>query len=227
MRAVVFSSLALSVIIGAGQVWGQSGIPGGELRRNVPYDTEARVSSAARWLDRHGICTTSYMPPLELVSPPKHGTVRFVTALIPAPRGSGCDSSIPGTVVLYRPNSGFVGGDQFTYNSPADPMTIEQVGPRGPITINVTVAPPAPTTAVPPETNRYGLPPACYHDADTICGDVQRGGGRIVACLRRNATRVSAVCATAISIAPTPIPQASASPTAPAVPPNERQPVGR
>jgi len=54
----------------------------------------------------------------------------------------------------------------------------------------------------PPDTNRYGLPPACYQDADTICGDVQRGGGRIVACLRRNATSVSTVCSNTISTGP-------------------------
>jgi hypothetical protein len=46
--------------------------------------------------------------------PPKHGTVRFVATDIGAPPGSGCSNSVYGQAVLYRPNPGFVGDDQFT-----------------------------------------------------------------------------------------------------------------
>src|SRR5205085_2744860 len=77
---LVLSLLSISLIIGVSEVWGQSVMPPTELHRNVPRDTEARVISHMRWRDRHGICTTSYVPTLELVIPPKHGAVRFETS---------------------------------------------------------------------------------------------------------------------------------------------------
>jgi hypothetical protein len=74
------------------------------------------------------------------VTPPKHGTVRFVTTDVGAPRGSGCTNSVYGQAVLYHPDAGFVGEDQFTYNSPADATAFEHVGPpSGLRTVIVTV----------------------------------------------------------------------------------------
>jgi hypothetical protein len=128
----------------SGQVWGQSGAPGTKLRRSVLRDTETMVGSASQWRYREGEgqvqCSPNGIPALELVTPPKHGTVRFVEADLGVPRGSGCINSVYGKAVLYRPNPGFVGKDEFTYNVPADPTAFEHLGrPPGPWTVFVTV----------------------------------------------------------------------------------------
>ena len=134
----------LVTVIAPGQVWGQSGAPGTKLRRVVPPDTETMVASASRFRYREGEgqkqCSPNGIPALELVTPPKHGTVRFVVADLGVPKGSGCINSVYGQAVLYRPDPGFVGKDRFTYNVPADPMAFDYLGrlPR-PWTVFVTV----------------------------------------------------------------------------------------
>jgi hypothetical protein len=91
------------------------------------------------------MCSTWYIPTLELVTPPKHGTVRFVATDIGVPTGSGCINSVYGQAVLYRPDPGFVGDDQFTYNTPGDAVTYGgtwaglPVSPPGQRTVIVTV----------------------------------------------------------------------------------------
>jgi hypothetical protein len=102
------------------------------------------VSSASRWRYREGEgqvqCSPNGIPALELVTPPKHGTVRFVLADLGVPKGSGCINSVYGQAVMYRPDAGFVGRDQFTYNVPNDPMAFVHLGrPPGPWTVFVTV----------------------------------------------------------------------------------------
>jgi hypothetical protein len=144
-KTAVYLLLPLLVtVMVPGQVWGQSDAPGTKLRRSVPPDTETMVSSASRWRYREGEgqvqCSPNGTPALELVTPPKHGTVRFVAADLGVPRGSGCTNSVYGQAVLYRPDPGFVGKDQFTYNVPADPMAFVHLGrPPGPWTVFVTV----------------------------------------------------------------------------------------
>jgi len=134
----------LTIVVPPSQVLGQSGAPGTKLRRVVPSDTETMVSSASRWRYREGEgqrqCSPNGNPVLELMTPPKHGTVRFVDADLGIPKGSGCINSVYGKAVLYRPNPGFVGKDRFTYNVPADPMAFEHLGrPPGPWTVFITV----------------------------------------------------------------------------------------
>jgi hypothetical protein len=76
--------LLLVMVIVPGQIWGQSEAPGTKLRRVVPRDAETMVSSAAQWRYREGEgqrqCTPNGIPGLELVTPPEHGTVRFIDA---------------------------------------------------------------------------------------------------------------------------------------------------
>jgi hypothetical protein len=124
-----------------GRVWGQAGPQETTLRRSVPRDAETMVSSASRWRSQGGagLCSTWYIPALELVTPPKHGTVRFVSTDIGVPRGSGCSNSVYGQAVLYHPAPGFVGEDQFTYNSPDEPMAMNWTGRPGLKTVIVTV----------------------------------------------------------------------------------------
>ena len=134
----------LTIVVPPTQIWGQSGAPGTKLRRLVPPDTETMVSSASRWRYREGEgqrqCSPNGNPVLELMSPPKHGTVRFVDADLGIQKGSGCINSVYGKAVLYRPNPGFVGKDRFTYNVPADPMAFEHLGrPPGPWTVFISV----------------------------------------------------------------------------------------
>jgi len=110
----------------------------------VPPDTETMVGSASRRRYREGEgqrqCSPNGNPVLELVTPPKHGTVRFVDADLGIPKGSGCINSVYGKAVLYRSNPGFVGKDRFTYNVPADLMAFEHLGrPPGPWTVFITV----------------------------------------------------------------------------------------
>ena len=142
-KTTVYLILPLLVtIMGPGQVWGQSGGPETQLRRLVPRDTEARVSADAnvRRQEGSGLCSPNGIPVLELVTPPKHGTVRFVTADIGIPRGSGCTNSVYGQAVLYRPDPGFVGRDLFTYSRPTEPMAFDWTGPHAGLrTVIVTV----------------------------------------------------------------------------------------
>jgi hypothetical protein len=128
----------------SGQVWGQSGAPGTKLRASVLRDTETMVGSASQWRYREGEgqvqCSPNGIPALELVTPPKHGTVRFVEADLGVPRGSGCINSVYGQAVMYRPDPGYVGKDLFTYNVSGDPMAFVHLGrPAGPWTVFVTV----------------------------------------------------------------------------------------
>jgi hypothetical protein len=144
-RTAVHLLLLLSItLMVPGQVWGQSGAPGTKLRRVVLPDMETMVSSASQWRYREGEgqeqCSPNGVPALELVSPPKHGTVRFVFADLGVPKGSGCINSVYGEAVLYRPDPGFVGKDQFTYDVPADPTAFVHLGPPpGPWTVIVIV----------------------------------------------------------------------------------------
>ena len=142
--AVCLLLLLLVTVTVPGQVWGQSGAPGTKLRRVVPRDTETMVSSASQFRYREGEgqkqCSPNGVPALELVTPPKHGTVRFVFADLGVPKGSGCINSVYGEAVMYRPDPGFVGRDRFTYIVPADPMAFNYLGrPPGPWTVFVTV----------------------------------------------------------------------------------------
>ena len=125
-------------------VWGQSGTLGTKLRASVLRDTETMVASASRWRYHEGEaqvqCTPNGIPALELVTPPQHGTVRFVDVDLGIPKGSGCINSVYGKAVFYRPNTGYVGKDQFVYNVPDDPMAFTHLGrPAGPWTVFVTV----------------------------------------------------------------------------------------
>ena len=132
----------LVTVIVPGQVWGQSGAPGTQLRHSIPRDTERMVSSASKWRHQEGSgqCSPNGIPALELIAPPKHGTVRFATTDIGIPRGSGCTNPVYGQGVFYRPDPGFVGRDQFTYNVPADSTAFEHFGPPpGPWTVIVRV----------------------------------------------------------------------------------------
>jgi hypothetical protein len=125
-----------------GQVRGQSGGPGTQLRRSIPRDIETMVGSAVKYRVQEGSgqCSPNGIPELELVTPPKHGNVRFVTTDVGIPRGSGCSNSIYGQGVFYRPDPGFVGRDRFTYNVPDDPTAFIRLGPPpGPWTVIVTV----------------------------------------------------------------------------------------
>jgi hypothetical protein len=135
---------SLAMVMTPGQVCGQSGAPGTKLHRVVPPDTETMVASASRFRYREGEgqkqCSPNGIPALELVTPPKHGTVRFVVADLGVPKGSGCINSVYGQAVLYRPEPGFVGKDRFSYNVPADAMAFDYMGrPPGPWTVFVTV----------------------------------------------------------------------------------------
>jgi hypothetical protein len=76
---------------------------------------------------------TRYLPTIELVTPPQHGTIRFDTADVGVPAGSGCSNSVTGTVILYRPNPAFVGKDQFTYKMQGDPMAMDHIGTQNPL----------------------------------------------------------------------------------------------
>jgi hypothetical protein len=125
--------LLLGMVMVPGAVWGQSDTPGTKLRRIVPRDTETMVASASQFRIQEGasyqLCTPNGVPALELVEPPKHGTVRFIQADLGIPRGSGCKNSVYGQAVMYRPNPGFVGRDRFTYTVPGDPTAFNRLGP--------------------------------------------------------------------------------------------------
>jgi hypothetical protein len=134
----------LAMVMVPGQIWGQSDAPGTKLRRLVLRDTETMVASASQYRTQEGagyqLCTPNGVPALELVEPPKNGSVRFVVADLGIPKGSGCKNSVYGQAVMYRPNAGFVGRDRFTYTVPVDPTAFVRLGPPpGPWTVFVKV----------------------------------------------------------------------------------------
>jgi hypothetical protein len=136
--------LLLVMVMVPGQLYGQSDTPGTKLRRVALRDTDTMVASASQYRTHEGegyqLCTPNGVPALELVTPPKHGTVRFVVADLGIPKGSGCKNSVYGEAVMYRPDPGFVGRDRFTYTVPADPTAFVHLGPPpGPWTVFVTV----------------------------------------------------------------------------------------
>jgi hypothetical protein len=113
-----------------------------EMRRTVPPNVESRIGSAAMWHIKggNGRCAARGTPTLEITAPPMHGTVRFDTADVGIPKGSGCRNSVYGVVILYTPAPGFVGQDQFTLNRVRDPTAFNWVGlPPGLKTFIVTV----------------------------------------------------------------------------------------
>ena len=136
--------LLFVMVMVPGQACGQSDVPGTKLRRVVPRDTETMVASASQYRTHEGegyqLCTPNGVPALELVEPPKHGSVRFVVADLGIPKGSGCKNSVYGQAVMYRPDAGFVGRDRFTYKVPGDPTAFVRLGPPpGPWTVFVKV----------------------------------------------------------------------------------------
>ena len=111
-------------------------------RRKVPSGEETMVASASGWRSgRPGsLCSEYYISALQIVDPPKHGTVRF-DSILTIPKGSGCSNPIHGQGVFYRSADGYIGQDQFTYHRPDDPMAFNWVGgvPPGNRTVVVTV----------------------------------------------------------------------------------------
>ena len=126
---------------GSGEVRGQQSVRPTTQYRTVPRDTETMVAAPVFVRQRQvGYCTAADIPALDLVTPPKHGTVRFVITEVGAPKRLGCSNPVYGRGVLYRPEPGFVGEDQFTYYRPPEPMAFNSVGPPpGPRTVIVTV----------------------------------------------------------------------------------------
>jgi len=93
-----------------------------ELRRVVPRDDETVVGRAALWKNNSGQCSMIGTPDMEIITQPSHGSARIVPASFAVSEG-GCVNQVYGLVVLYRPASGFVGEDRFTYSLARDAMT--------------------------------------------------------------------------------------------------------
>jgi hypothetical protein len=114
-----------------------------EIHRTVSPNVESKVGSSAMWHIKEGNerCAARGTPTLDITVPPKHGTVRFVTGDVGIPEGSGCSNSVYGLVILHTPAPGFVGQDQFTYNSVRDAMAFNWVErhPPGLRTLVITV----------------------------------------------------------------------------------------
>jgi hypothetical protein len=113
-----------------------------QIRRAVPPNIESQIGSTAMWHIKggNGRCASRGTPTLEITAPPMYGTIRFDTADVGIPKGSGCSNSVYGTVILYTPAPGFVGQDQFTINHVRDAMSFNWIGlPPGPRTYIVTV----------------------------------------------------------------------------------------
>jgi hypothetical protein len=130
--ATVASALLLPLMlsVGAGLAWGQSGPPVVQHRR-VLHDTDTRVGWFANYQrDDNGNCSARFIPTLNIVTPPAHGLVQFVTESRVLPR-TGCNNPFYGMAVMYRPSPGFVGEDQFTITRPDDPMAMIHVGRGG------------------------------------------------------------------------------------------------
>jgi hypothetical protein len=111
-------------------------------KRRVISGVETMVASTSGFRSGRpgGLCSEYYIPALQIVDPPKHGTVRFDT-IFTIPKGSGCPNPIHGQGVFYRPADGYTGRDEFTYHRPDNPMAFNWVGgvPPGNRTVVLTV----------------------------------------------------------------------------------------
>jgi hypothetical protein len=110
-------------------------------KRAVPSGTETMVASVSAWRSGRsgGLCSEYYIPALQIVDPPTHGTLRF-DSILTIPKGSGCSNPIHGQGVFYRSSDDYVGQDQFTYYRPDNAMAFNWVGgPPGNHTVAVTV----------------------------------------------------------------------------------------
>jgi hypothetical protein len=98
-------------------------------KRKVPSGVETMVGSASgyRTGGSGSLCSEYYIPALQIVDPPMHGTVRF-DSILTIPRGSGCANPIHGQGVFYRSSDGYTGQDQFTYHRPDNPMAFDWLG---------------------------------------------------------------------------------------------------
>jgi hypothetical protein len=113
-------------------------------KRRVVSGAETMVARTFAWRSgRSGgsFCSEYYIPALQVVDPPQHGTVR-IDSILAIPRGSGCSNPIHGQGVFYRSFDGYVGQDQFAFYRPNDPMAFNWVGePPGNRTVVITVTP--------------------------------------------------------------------------------------
>ena len=117
---------SIGMITGAIPAFGQSNQP--PIYRRVPHDVETRVIWQGAWVQRTpGFCSVRFIPALQVVSQPLHGTLRLATDLN-APRGSGCSNPISGAAIYYKPNPGFTGQDRFAVNLPEDPTSMNHLG---------------------------------------------------------------------------------------------------
>jgi len=110
-------------------------------KRKVTSGVEAMVGSASgyRTGGSGSLCSEYYIPALQVVDPPKHGTVRF-DSILTIPKGSGCANPVHGQGVFYRSSDGYVGQDQFTYHRPDNPTAFDWLGgPPGNHTVLITV----------------------------------------------------------------------------------------
>jgi hypothetical protein len=124
-KVLVAGVLLASAGIGAGKAQVGATPPVDQLHRTVARDAETRIIWAALWRrNPNNVCTARFIPQLELVAAPAHGIVRFMTTSR-IPTKSGCGNTVYGTALMYRPNPGFVGRDQFTYYLPPEPMTTD------------------------------------------------------------------------------------------------------
>ncbi len=125
-------ALPLILYVAHDEVRGQTAPPAVQYR-HVPRDADSKIAWFGNWRrNANNNCSPRFIPTLELVTPPVHGQVQFVTAEGGALPRTGCSNSFYGTAVMYRPNPGFLGEDQFTITAPDDPMAMDHIGARGP-----------------------------------------------------------------------------------------------
>jgi hypothetical protein len=145
---------ALYAIVGFAALFGnaQIAVHGDNLSSNRTEQnttTKLRVQSGAETMVasfsgyRTGasgsLCSEYNVPALQIVEPPKHGTVRMDTILT-IPKGSGCSNPIHGQGVFYRSADGYIGQDQFAYHYPDNPTAFDWLGgPPGNRTVLLTV----------------------------------------------------------------------------------------
>jgi hypothetical protein len=98
-------------------------------KRRVTSGAETMVASSSGYRSGGpgGLCSEYYIPALQIVDLPKHGTVRF-DSILTIPKGSGCPNPIHGRGVFYRSADGYTGEDRFTFYRPDNPMAFDWVG---------------------------------------------------------------------------------------------------
>ncbi len=133
-RSYIAACLAVACLLGATAVFGQEAR---DIKKMALRGVETFITVHLNYTKLPAALTCEEGPPvkIEIVTPPKNGTVSFRSA---AEKTPDCAQRVVGTGIYYTSKPGFIGTDSFSYNAKGDGVAPKLVGTVAGIR-NVTV----------------------------------------------------------------------------------------